>query len=118
MPATGRDLSPEPGNPNGPVPFERFYASEYAAVVRLAFGLTGRLGLAEELAQDAFLAAYRKWDTLALYESPAAWVRRAVMNRSVSLWRRGVTETRLLARLRREPVPRPTLAQPDAAAWA
>lgn len=97
--------------------FEGFYESEYAAVVRLAFGLTGRLGVAEELAQDAFLAAYRKWDTVAAYDDPAAWVRRAVMNRSVSVWRRGVTEARLLARLQQERAVSPALEESHDAAW-
>ena len=100
-----------------PTAFEGFYESEYAAIVRIAFGLTGRLGIAEELAQDAFLAAYRKWDTLAAYDDPAAWVRRAVMNRAVSVWRRSVTEARLLARLQRERVVSPALEESHDAAW-
>lgn len=33
--------------------FEACYRAEYAAMVRLAFVLTGRSDLAEELAQDA-----------------------------------------------------------------
>jgi RNA polymerase sigma-70 factor (ECF subfamily) len=60
--------------------------------------------VAEELAQDAFEAAYRHWDRVRAYDEPGAWVRRVVANRCVSAWRRGVTEARLLARLRRERV--------------
>jgi DNA-directed RNA polymerase specialized sigma24 family protein len=37
--------------------FERFYRCEYGRVVRLLVGMTGRWGLAEELAQEAFLGA-------------------------------------------------------------
>ena len=80
--------------------FEAFYGAEYAAVVRLAFVLTGRLDVAEELAQDAFLAAHRRWATVSTYENPVAWIRRVVTNRCVSATRRRATEVRLLVRLR------------------
>jgi RNA polymerase sigma-70 factor (ECF subfamily) len=82
--------------------FEAFYRAEYAAVVRLAFVLTGRGDLAEELAQDAFLACYRRWDSVADYDNQGAWIRRVVTNRCVSSGRRHLTELRLLARLRSE----------------
>ena len=84
------------------VSFEEFYRAEYASVVRLAFVLTGRRDIAEELAQDAFLAAHRRWGRVSTYESPAGWVRRVVTHRSVSAGRRHLTELRLLARLGRE----------------
>ena len=41
--------------------FDDFYRTEYAAAVRLAWTLTGRQDVAEEIAQDAFLAAHRRW---------------------------------------------------------
>jgi RNA polymerase sigma-70 factor (ECF subfamily) len=82
--------------------FETFYRDEYVAVVRLAFVLTGHRQVAEELAQDGFLACYRRWDSVSRYDSPAAWIRRVVTNRCVSSGRRHVTELRLFARLRRQ----------------
>lgn len=82
--------------------FDVFYRAEYAAVVRLAYALTGRRDLAEELAQDGFLAAHRRWSSLSRYEQPAGWVRRVVTNRCVSTARRHATELRLVARLSRE----------------
>jgi RNA polymerase sigma-70 factor (ECF subfamily) len=94
---------PEPLTPTRlPVSFDDLYASEYGAVVRVAFALTGRLGVAEELTQEAFLAAYRRWDRVGLYDDPAAWVRRVVTHRCVSFWRRGLTELRMMTRLGRE----------------
>jgi RNA polymerase sigma-70 factor (ECF subfamily) len=96
-----------------PESFEALYARTYAPVVRLAFTLTGRRDLAEELAQDAFLAAHRNWSRIAGYDDPAAWVRRVVANRSVSSGRRHVTSLRLLARLSSERPPEPAL-DPDA----
>ena len=82
--------------------FDAFYRAEYAAVVRLAYVLTGRRDVAEELAQDAFLAAHRRWDDISHYQNPSAWIRRVAANRCVSLSRRRVTELRLLVRLGQE----------------
>src|SRR4051794_32907715 len=72
---------------NAALDFDRFCAQEYAAVAGLAFVLTGSWTTAEDLTQDAFFAAFRKWDQLQRYDKPGAWVRRVVANRAVS-WRR------------------------------
>ena len=68
-------------------------------MVRMAYVLTGDGWTAEDLAQEAFLAAHRSWDRVSRYERPEAWVRRVVANRSVSLFRRKLSERRALARL-------------------
>lgn len=85
--------------------FDEFYVNEYASVVRLAVALTGRRELAEELAQETFLTAFRRWGRVGNLDDPAGWVRRVATNRCVSSGRRHITELRLLARLRIE---RPT----------
>lgn len=82
--------------------FEIFYSEEYAGVVRLAVALTGRRAVAEELAQEFFMAAFRRWSWVSVLDDPAGWVRRVAVNRCVSSGRRYVTEVRLLGRLRRE----------------
>lgn len=87
--------------------FERFYGREYRQVAALAYVLTGRSGAAEDLAQEAFIAALRSWDRIALYDKPEAWVRRVVANRAVSFRRRGITELKLLPRLFRPSSPGP-----------
>ncbi len=79
--------------------FDAFYEREYRSVVGLAYALSGSRSGAEDIAQDAFLAAYRRWDDIARYEKPAAWVRRVVANMAVSLFRRSMSEARALARL-------------------
>jgi DNA-directed RNA polymerase specialized sigma24 family protein len=76
-------------------------------VVGLAYALSGSRWGAEDLAQDAFLAAHRDWERIGSYEHPGAWVRRVVANLSVSMFRRRATEARALARValgRGEPV--------------
>ena len=98
--------------------FEAFYRAEYASVVRLAFALTGRRDVGEELAQDAFLSAHRHWERVAGYDSPAGWVRRVVANRCVSAGRRHLTELRLLARLGRERPRAPELSPEGEEVWA
>jgi RNA polymerase sigma-70 factor (ECF subfamily) len=80
-------------------PFEAFYRREFRAVVGLAYVLSGSRSGAEELAQDAFAAAYREWARVGGLDKPEAWVRRAVANRSVSRFRRLAAESRALARL-------------------
>jgi RNA polymerase sigma-70 factor, ECF subfamily len=79
--------------------FAAFYLSEYHSVVALAYALTGRAAVAEELAQDAFLVAYRNWARVSVYEVPGAFVRRVVANMSVSFTRRLAAEARALARV-------------------
>lgn len=98
--------------------FEAFYRAEYAAVVRLAFVLTGRRDVAEELAQEGFLSAHREWTRVFTYENPAGWVRHVVTNRAISARRRHVTELRLLARLGRERRPHPELAASTDELWS
>ena len=47
--------------PPGAEGFEAFYVREYQAVVRLAYALSGSRLVAEDIAQDAFLRAFRDW---------------------------------------------------------
>lgn len=79
--------------------FREFYLKEHAAVVGLAYALSGNRWLAEDLAQEAFLAAHRNWGRISGYEQPSAWVRRVVANLSVSAFRRRVADAKALARL-------------------
>jgi YVTN family beta-propeller protein len=77
------DGGPPAGNPSPPVyqvpeSFDAFYAREYPGLVRLALVLSGSRHAAEDLAQDALLAAYRNWPQLV---QPLAWTRRVVANR-------------------------------------
>ena len=98
--------------------FEDFYVSEYAGVLGLAYALSGSRWAAEDLAQEAFLAAHRSWDRIARYDRPGAWVRRVVANLAVSAFRRRVAEAKALARAalqRTQSVPE--LSPDDADFW-
>ena len=79
--------------------FDAFYAREYAAMVALAYVLSGSRWAAEDLAQEAFLAAHREWERIGAYDRPGAWVRQVVMNKAASAVRRRIVETKALARI-------------------
>lgn len=83
----------------GKEPFEVFYRREYNRAVRLAYVLSGSRWVAEDLAQDAFLDAHRRWGEIGSYDNPGAWVRRVIANRSVSGYRRRLAEGRALLRV-------------------
>jgi RNA polymerase sigma-70 factor (sigma-E family) len=99
--------------------FEYFYLQEYPKVVALAYALSGSRPGAEDIAQEAFLRAYRDWDRVESYEHQAAWVRRVAANLATSGLRRRLVEARALTRLagRREPTVDPMSAE-NAEFWA
>jgi RNA polymerase sigma-70 factor (ECF subfamily) len=78
--------------------FDDFYSSEYGRIVALAYAVTGDRDAAEDAAQDAFLAAHRDWHRIGSYDAPGAWVRRVVLNKSRSRFRRQGRESQALAR--------------------
>jgi RNA polymerase sigma-70 factor (ECF subfamily) len=80
--------------------FETFYHREYSRLVALAYALSGSRSHADDLAQEAMLAAYRSWSRVGGYDSPAAWVRRVCANLATSQLRRRGVEARALLRLR------------------
>ena len=99
--------------------FEYFYLQEYPKVVALAYALSGSRTGAEDIAQEAFLRAYRDWERVGSYEYQAAWVRRVAANLATSGLRRRLVEARALTRLARrlEPAVDP-LAAHNAEFWA
>lgn len=74
--------------------FEDLYRDEWRGLVALGWSLTGSWAVAEELAQDAFADAYRRWDEVGGLDRPGAWVRRALVHRSASVGRRRAVEQR------------------------
>ena len=95
------------------VTFELFYRQGLRAVIGLAYALSGSRSVAEDLAQDAFLAAHKNWDRVGRYDKPGAWVRRVVANMSVSRFRRKVREAKALARMRSDEAILPALPAED-----
>lgn len=80
--------------------FSDWYRSEYHGVVALVFVLSGSRWAAEELAQDAFVEAHRRWATIGDYDDPGAWVRKVAVNKTRSWGRRKAAESRAYAKHR------------------
>ncbi|MEI2714670.1 MAG: SigE family RNA polymerase sigma factor [Nocardioides sp.] len=80
--------------------FSEFYAATWSRTLACAYALTGELGSAEEVAQEAYARAWSRWGRLATYDEPAAWVRQVTTNLAVSRWRRLDTARRHLATAR------------------
>ena len=79
--------------------FEDFFARHYPAVLALATVLSGSRAAAEDITQETFVAAFRRWPRLQTYDRPDAWVRRVVANHAASASRRRVRDASLLVRL-------------------
>ena len=97
--------------------FESFYRSEYRSVVGLAYALSGSRIAAEDITQDAFLAAHKEWGRVATYDRPDAWVRRVVSNLAVSLIRTKAREAAALIRLKPRDGFLPQMPEEDAHFW-
>ena len=67
------------------------YEARYRDLVRLAYLLTGSVEVAEELVQDAFVAARASWDNV---REPYPYLRSAVVNRTRTWGRRLQLERR------------------------
>ena len=78
--------------------FDAFYIVELPRLVALARGLCGA-AIAEDVAQEAMLATYRRWSHVSSLERPDLWVRRTCANLAVSQFRRRLVELRALTRL-------------------
>lgn len=68
--------------------FGAFYARTYPRAFRVAYALTGERGIAEDVTQDAYLAAYRSRAKYKGDGPPDAWLYRIVVNTARSALRR------------------------------
>lgn len=97
--------------------FEAFYSRELPGLVMLARALSGSSN-ADDVAQEAMLAAYRHWEVVSRYATPTGWVRQVCANKAVSAVRRRAAEARALSRLgsrRQEPA---AMAEDSETFWA
>jgi RNA polymerase sigma factor (sigma-70 family) len=83
---------------------------------RLIAGLTRMVrdvGLAEELAQDALVAALEQWPKAGVPDNPGAWLMATAKHRAIDLWRREKLLERKHQELGREIEAQQELAVPD-----
>ena len=84
--------------------FREFMASRWPGMVRLAYGLTGDQGHAEDLAQTAFAKAYASWARVSRTGNPDAYLRQIVLNENRNRFRKRRVTERLTGQL---PEPEP-----------
>jgi RNA polymerase sigma factor (sigma-70 family) len=83
---------------------------------RIIAGLTRivrDVGLAEELAQDALLAALEQWPASGIPDNPGAWLMAAAKHRAIDLWRRNKLLERKHQEFGRELEAQQEMAVPD-----
>ena len=68
--------------------FREFMHARWPAMVRLAYGLTGDQGHAEDVAQAAFARAYASWPRVKRSGDPDAYVRQIVINENRNRFRK------------------------------
>lgn len=82
-----------------PQDYAAFYSQQFAGVLALVYSLVGSWPVAEDLAQEAFVRAYRDWQRIGAYDRPDAWVRTVAVNAATSRFRRLAAEARAVTRL-------------------
>src|SRR5262245_10398349 len=60
--------------------FEEFFLAEHERLFQALYLLTGDLQEADDLAQEALLRAYERWDRVGAMDSPAGYVYRTALN--------------------------------------
>jgi RNA polymerase sigma-70 factor, ECF subfamily len=80
--------------------FSAFYDATWGRTVACAYAVTGELGAAEEVAQEAYARAWPRWSRLQTYDDPGAWVRQVATRQAISRWRRARTAIGFLNRQR------------------
>src|SRR3954454_171291 len=63
--------------------FERFYSASYRPLVRALVPVVLDVHAAEEIAQEAFLRAYRNWEKVSAYDDPRGWLYRVSMRLAI-----------------------------------
>ncbi|MBJ6639955.1 sigma-70 family RNA polymerase sigma factor [Streptomyces sp. DHE7-1] len=95
---------------------ETVFRLEYPRVVAGVARIVRDLGIAEELAQDALVAALERWPRDGVPDNPGAWLTATARHRAVDLVRRRETYARKLAEIGRtlpDTAPPPEPADPD-----
>ncbi|MBW8740517.1 MULTISPECIES: SigE family RNA polymerase sigma factor [Streptomyces] len=79
------------------VEFHAFFERHYAELARLAHLLTGEADAADDLAADALLALWNRWDRVRAADHPVAYARGVVANLAKTRIRSAVRERRRIS---------------------
>ncbi|MHC3391707.1 RNA polymerase sigma factor [Streptomyces lavendulocolor] len=100
---------------SAPHAVETVFRIESARIIAAVARIVRDVGIAEELAQDALVAALEQWPESGVPDRPGAWLMATARNRAVDLVRRRETYARKLAEVGRdlETGYEPEPAEPD-----
>ena len=98
--------------------FDEVYQREYQALLGLGFVLTGNRPIAEDLVQDTFTEAHKRWAQVSEYDNIGAWLRRVLVNKGTSRGRRLVSEAKMLTTFRARRAPEVTIPDDSSEIWA
>ncbi|WP_050515077.1 SigE family RNA polymerase sigma factor [Streptomyces rimosus] len=88
---------PAPATGDASAEFHAFFERHHAELARLAHLLTGEADAADDLAADALLALWHRWDRVRGAEHPVAYARGVVANMARGRIRSTVRERRRIA---------------------
>ncbi len=92
---------------------EAIWRIESARLIAGLARIVRDIGLAEDLAQDAFITALERWPESGIPDKPGAWLMTTARNRALDLWRRGKLLERKHEELGREMDARREMAVAD-----
>jgi RNA polymerase sigma-70 factor (ECF subfamily) len=67
--------------------FDAFYTATAPRVLHHVYAVCGDLAEAQDVTQEAYARAWRKWPALAGYDEPEAWVRAVAWRLAANRWR-------------------------------
>ena len=82
---------------SGGIDFEAFYLAHRVRLFRALVVVTRDVHAAEEVAQDAFVRVWERWDRVRQMEDPAGYLYRTALNSWFQVRRRAVRAARRLA---------------------
>ncbi|AQZ65329.1 RNA polymerase sigma-70 factor, ECF subfamily [[Actinomadura] parvosata subsp. kistnae] len=92
---------------------EAVWRIESARVIAALARMAGDIGLAEELAQDALVAALEEWPRTGVPDNPGAWLTQTAKHRAIDQFRRRDTYQRKLEQIGRDMELRQEWAEAD-----
>lgn len=97
--------------------FDELYRREHRSLLRLAWTLTGRRDVGEELVQETLLSMHRRWVVVREYDAPGAYARRVLLNAATSTARRRRRERAALRVVASMALDQPDEPPPDEELW-
>ncbi|NUP49123.1 MAG: SigE family RNA polymerase sigma factor [Catenulispora sp.] len=68
--------------------FDDFYRGTSHRLLQYAYAMTGDLGTAQDIVQEAYIRAWQRWSRVRRYDRPEGWLRLVVVRMATDRWRR------------------------------